>query len=118
MAKQKNRTLCDKRAFLNPFSEGGIAAIESSVRLNESETSIEVSASLGLSDCSNHIYLDFDSWNSSKSKMFLRNRRKKVDDLRTIVNTFLDAVEEAYDEMEEKTPSKQAAKAAKAKKKK
>jgi hypothetical protein len=116
MAKRKSTTLYDKRAFLNPVSEGGMAAIKADVQVTESETDIEVSASLGLSDCSNHIYLDFEVWSSSVSKRFLRDRRKKAQRLRTIINTFLDAVEEAYEELEEKAPEKLAAKKAKKKK--
>ena len=115
--KTTSRALYRTRAFLNPLSNGGLAAIDAEVTVTESDDSINASASLGLSDCSNHIYLDFDSWASSESKKFLRERFKKVEHIRTIVNTFLDAVEEAYDEIEEKTPAKLAAKA-KAKKKK
>lgn len=108
--KTTRRTLYRKRTFLNPLSDGGIAAIDAEVTITESEDSINASASLGLSDCSNHIYLDFDSWDSSESKKFLRERRKKVEHIRTIVNTFLDATEAAYKEVEKKTPSKLAAK--------
>ena len=117
------RKLYEKRAFLNPKSEGGLAAIEASVELTESEIDIHVSSSLGFSDCSNQIYLDFDVWDSTAQVAALIRRRKKIALFREVINGFLDAVEVAYDEIEKKLPAKEAeikarAKADKDKKKK
>ncbi len=113
MSKIKNKNLYRKRAFLNPESDGGLAAISASVEVNELEDSIEVAAGLSFSDCSTQIHLDFDTWGSSKTAKFLRERRKKVEHVRTIVNDFLDAVERSYRMVEKKTPAKLAAKKAK-----
>ena len=113
--KIKKRKLYEKRTFLNPRSEGGLAAIDASVELTESDTEIHVSSSLGFSDCSNQIYLDFDVWDSSAMIAALVRRRKKVAHLREIINGFLDATEAAYDEIEKKLPAKEAAIKARAK---
>jgi len=111
----RRRKLYEKRAFLNPKSEGGLAAIDASVELVESKIDIHVSSSLGFSDCSNQIYLDFDVWDSTAMIVALAKRRKKVAFMREIMNGFLDATESAYDEIEKKLPAKEAALKAKAK---
>lgn len=99
-----NKKLYVKRCFLNPKS--GLAAVDAEVNLRETKTDISVDASLGFSDCSNQIYLDFDVWSSGRTDRIMRERRRKVEHVRTIVNNFLDAVSAAYDELEAKAPSK------------
>ncbi len=118
---KKKQRLFKKRVFLNP--DEGVAALCAQVILDEDDTWIRVDASLAISDCGNSIHLDFDVWDSSTTKSFLRTRRKKIKHLRDTIVAFLDATDEAYDELERKLPAKQAAekakiKANKAKKKK
>lgn len=108
--KNSRRKLYGKRTFLNPESNGGLAAIDAIVEVIERKTEISVNASLGFADCSHQIYLDFDIWNSSETKRVLRERRKKIEHIRTVVNNFLDACEKAYKEVEGKAPEKQKAK--------
>ena len=114
----KTRKLYSKRTFLNPERHGGLAAIDAEVSVRESDTDISVSASLGFSDCSNQIYLDFDVWDSSATKRVLKERRQKLEHIKTIVGAFIEACEEAYNEVEQKYPEKQHAAAEKEKKKK
>lgn len=116
MAKARRRKLFKKRMFLNP--DNGIAALDAHVDINDYETYTSVHATLGLSDCSNGIYLDFDIWESSKVKKHLAAKRKKAAHVRNNVNAFLDAVEAAYDEVEAKLPQKEAVSKAQKKSKK
>lgn len=110
---RKKQKLFKKRVFLNP--DEGIAALTGVVVLDETDTWISLSASLELSDCSNSICLDFDVWDSSTTKKFLKTRRRKIKHLRDNILGFLDATEAAYDELEKKLPIKQAAAKAKEK---
>lgn len=105
MAKE-DRVTYKKRAFLNP--DEGIAAVTAKVKVIDSATYTEVTATLTLTDCSDNVNLDFDVWESSEDKRYLNRRRKKVALLRKTINDFLDAVETAYDEIEEKAPAKAA----------
>ena len=98
--------LYSRRTFLNPTET--IAIIKARVEIFERDTNIEVDASLVISDCANNIHLDFDIYESSVTKKYLRERRKKVALLRKIINDFLDAVDVGYDEIEEKAPAKAA----------
>lgn len=104
--KPKRRILYSRRTFLNPTET--IAIIKARVEIFERDTNIEVDASLVISDCANNIHLDFDIYESSVTKKYLRERRKKVALLRKIINDFLDAVDVGYDEIEEKAPAKAA----------
>ena len=104
--KPKRRILYSRRTFLNPTET--IAIIKARVEIFERDTNIEVDASLVISDCANNIHLDFDIYESSVTKKYLCERRKKVALLRKIINDFLDAVDVGYDEIEEKAPAKAA----------
>ena len=104
----KDKFLYKKRTFLNPESDGGLAAIDAKVNLyQDGKGTLCVDASIGFTDCSNQIYLDFDVWSSSRTKQTLKERRKKLNHIRTIVNAFLDACEEGYQAIEDQTAAKQ-----------
>lgn len=115
MAKQKSRYLFRKRTFLNPRE--GMAAIQASVRISEGDDYINVDSSLTISDCNRQINLDFEVWDSSQDKSYLRERRKKMDLFRKVINGYLDATEEAYNELEGKLEEKHKAKLKKEKEK-
>ena len=106
MAKRKRKKLYEKRAFLN--ADGGMAAVDAKVSVEDESTYTSVDATLTLSDCGNMIHLDFDHWSSSQDKKYLRLRRKKIALLRDTINDFLDAVEVAYNEVEENAEAKKA----------
>jgi len=106
MARRKTKKLYKKRAFLNPYD--GMAAVDAKVTLSDQPTYTEVDAGLSFSDCSQTIHLDFDLWNSSVTKTYMRKRRAKLELMRKTVNDFLDKVEEAYTFAEEHAEAKKA----------
>lgn len=116
MAKQKSRYLYRKRTFLNPRE--GMAAIQASVRISEGDDYVNVDSGLTVSDCSRQINLDFEVWDSSRDKSYLRERRRKIALFREVVNAYLDATEKAYDELESKLEEKHKAKLKKEKERK
>ena len=96
----EERVTYNERAFLDP--EDGLSAIQGKIKLLESKDNIDIEALLILGDRDHQIDIDFGVLSGNDEDKLIDDRRTKVGVFRTTINAFLDAMESAYDEMQDK----------------
>jgi len=112
----KKKKFANKRSFLNP--KEGVAAISFNVYVEDnldskrSYPSLDVEASVTISDCNRQINLEFDTWRpgtEAETRKLLKARRTKLDRLKKLLDEFIASTEAAYDYVEKRLPKQQIA---------